>query len=56
MGERNAANDELIQKLEAQKAQLVAARDTWQQTLNDAMAQRKGNTKLNYKPNTQGAE
>jgi len=56
MGERNAANDELIQKLEAQKAQLQETRDMWQQTLNDAMAQRKGNTKLNYKPNTQGAE
>jgi len=55
MGERNAANNELIQKLEAQKAQLQQTRDMWQQTLNDAMAQRKGTTtKLNYKP--QGAQ
>lgn len=49
MGERNAANDELIQKLEAQKAQLVAARDMWQQTLDDAMAKTRS-TKLSYKP------
>lgn len=49
MGERNAANDELIQKLEAQKAQLQQTRDLWQQTLNDAMAKTRG-TKLDYKP------
>ena len=51
MGERNAANDELIKKLEAQKAQLVAARDTWQQTLDTAMAKTRGTTtKIDYKP------
>lgn len=59
MGERNAANDELIQKLEAQKAQLQETRDMWQQTLN--AAQEKLGTKLNYKPRateatTQGVE
>lgn len=53
MGERNAANNELIQKLEAQKAQLQQARDTWQQTLE--AAQKKLGTKLNYKPRTQSA-
>ena len=57
MGERNAANEELIQKFEAQKAQLQQARDTWQQTLQEAKAQRKGTTKIDYKPkSTQGAE
>jgi hypothetical protein len=56
MGERNAANNELIEKLKAQRAQLQQARDLWQQTMNDAIAQRKGTTtKLNYKPNTQEA-
>ena len=54
MGERNAANDELIQKLEAQKAQLQQARDTWQQTLD--AAQSKLNTKLNYRPKPQTTE
>lgn len=54
MGERNAANDELIQKLEVQKAQLQQARDTWQQTLD--AAQSKLNTKLNYKPKPQTTE
>lgn len=53
MGERNAANDELIQKLEAQKAQLQQTRDLWQQTLNDAMAQRRG-TKIDYRPKSNG--
>lgn len=54
MGERNAANDELIQKLEAQKAQLQQTRDLWQQTLNDAMAQRRGTTKIDYRPKSNG--
>ena len=60
MGERNAANDELIQKLEAQKAQLQETRDLWQQTLDTAMSkvQGTGKTKLNYqpRPQTQGAQ
>lgn len=55
MGERNAANDELIQKLEAQKAQLQQTRDTWQQTLQEVKAQRKGTTKIDYRPHTTAA-
>lgn len=55
MGERNAANEELIQKLEAQKAQLQQTRDTWQQTLQEAQAQRKGSTKIDYRPKTTAA-
>ena len=56
MGERNAANDELIQKLEAQKAQLIETRDSWQQTLNEAKAQRKGSTKVNYNPDSYNSQ
>lgn len=55
MGERNAANNELIEKLEAQKAQLQQTRDLWQQTLNDAMAKTRG-TKIDYRPKPQGAQ
>lgn len=57
MGERNAANNELIQKLEAQKAQLQETRDLWKQTLDTAMSKTQGTgRKLNYKPTTQGAQ